>query len=135
MYIKFWNNETFFWSIFSCIRTEYEDLLHKSPYSTRIQENTDQKKLHNWTLFTQCEIDTKLKLPIIFLFNFEEIHICLFPFNSRGGPKLLFKVNKKDATKSCKVCLKIIMKILEQCKLHPHAARFLNNLIKLNTLF
>ena len=32
-----------FWSVFSCIRTEYGDLLCKSPYSVRIQENTDQK--------------------------------------------------------------------------------------------
>ena len=31
---------SFFWSVFSCIRTEYGDLL-------RTQENTDQKKLIN----------------------------------------------------------------------------------------
>ena len=36
---------SFFWSVFSCIRTEYGDLLRKSPYSVQIQENTDQKKL------------------------------------------------------------------------------------------
>ena len=45
---------SFLWSVFSCIRTEYEDLLRKSPYSVRIQENTDQNKLHIWALFTQC---------------------------------------------------------------------------------
>ena len=33
----------YFWSVFSCIRTEYRDLLRKSPYSVRIQENTGQK--------------------------------------------------------------------------------------------
>ena len=43
---------SFFWSVFSCIRTEYGDLRSKSPYSVRIQENTDQKKLRIWTLFT-----------------------------------------------------------------------------------
>ena len=43
----------FFWSVFPCIRTEYGDLRSKSPYSVRIQENTDQKKLRIWTLFTQ----------------------------------------------------------------------------------
>ena len=32
---------SFFWSVFSCIRT------------VRIKENTDQKKLRIWTLFTQ----------------------------------------------------------------------------------
>ena len=46
---------SFFWSVFSCIRIEYGDL--QSPYSDRIQENTDQKKLRIWTLFTKCEVD------------------------------------------------------------------------------
>ena len=38
--VQIWS---YFWSVFSCIRTEYGDLLRKSPYSVRIQENTDQK--------------------------------------------------------------------------------------------
>ena len=46
---------SFFWSVFFCIRTEYGYLLRKSPYSVRIQENMDQKKLRIWTLFTQCK--------------------------------------------------------------------------------
>ena len=41
---------SFFWSVFSCIRTKYGDLLRKS---VRIQENKDQKNLRIWTLFTQ----------------------------------------------------------------------------------
>ena len=47
----------FFWSLFPCIwneygdlRNEYGDLRSKSPY---IQQNTDQKKLRIWILFTQ----------------------------------------------------------------------------------
>ena len=47
----------FFWSAFSYIRTEYGDLWSKSPYSVRIQENKDQKKLCVWTLFTQRSLD------------------------------------------------------------------------------
>ena len=35
----------FFWSVFSCVQTEYEYF--------RTQENTDQRKLLIWTLFTQ----------------------------------------------------------------------------------
>ena len=42
-----------FWSAFSCIRTEYRDLLSKSPHSVRIYENTDQRILRVWTLFAQ----------------------------------------------------------------------------------
>ena len=41
----------FFWSVFSCVWTEYRDLRSKSPYSVRIQQNTDQKKLRIWALF------------------------------------------------------------------------------------
>ena len=33
----------YFWSAISSIRTEYGDLPSKSPYSVRIQENTDHK--------------------------------------------------------------------------------------------
>ena len=57
--MKSFQVRSFFWSVFSCIRTEYGDLLSKSPYSVRMQENTDQKKLHIWTLFTQCYKNTK----------------------------------------------------------------------------
>ena len=31
-----------FWSIFSRIRTEYEEILRSSPYSVRMRENMDQ---------------------------------------------------------------------------------------------
>ena len=44
---------SYFWSAFSCIWTEYVDLLRKSSYLARIQENTDQKLLRIWTLFRQ----------------------------------------------------------------------------------
>ena len=35
--------QSYFWSVFSCIRTEYGAMLRISPYSVRIQENKDQK--------------------------------------------------------------------------------------------
>ena len=44
---------SFFWSLFSCIQTEYGDLRGKFKYSVRKQEKTDQKKLRIWTLFTK----------------------------------------------------------------------------------
>ena len=43
---------SFFWSVFSCIWTEYGEILRISPYSVRMPENTDQKKLRIWTHFT-----------------------------------------------------------------------------------
>ena len=51
------NDHCFFTEFFlvrtSRIGTEYGDLLRKSPFSVRMRENTDQKKLSIWTLFTQ----------------------------------------------------------------------------------
>ena len=44
---------SFFWSVFSSIRTEYGCLRSKSLYSAQIRENMDKKKLLIWTLFTQ----------------------------------------------------------------------------------
>ena len=35
-----------------CLNTEFF-LVRKSPFSVRIQENMDQKKLRIWTLFSQ----------------------------------------------------------------------------------
>ena len=34
--------------------TEYGEILRISPYSVRMKENTNLKKLRIWTLFTQC---------------------------------------------------------------------------------
>ena len=51
--VQIWS---FLWSVFFRIRPEYGDLLRKSPYLVRIQENTDQKRLRIWTLFIQWEI-------------------------------------------------------------------------------
>ena len=39
-----------------CVKSVQFLLVRISPYSVPIRENTDQKKLHIWTLFTQCKI-------------------------------------------------------------------------------
>ena len=44
---------SFVWSVFFRIRSEYGEIFRISPYSVQMQENTDQKKLRIWTLFTQ----------------------------------------------------------------------------------
>ena len=64
--IQMWS---FFWSVFSRIRTEYGDLRFKSTYSVRIQENTDQKKLRIWKLIMQCCGHQKLQG----LLSFEQV--------------------------------------------------------------
>ena len=45
---------SFFWSVFCRIRTEYGEILRISPYAVRMRQNTDQKKLCIWTLFTHA---------------------------------------------------------------------------------
>ena len=64
-------HRVFFWSVFSRIRTEYRDFLRISPYLVRMRENTDQKKLHIWTLFTQCKHNSN----ILTLSNFSFIFV------------------------------------------------------------
>ena len=49
---------SFFWSAFSHIRTEYGEIQSTFPYSVRMKENKDQKKLRIWALFTQCLVQT-----------------------------------------------------------------------------
>ena len=46
-------NADFVWFVFSRIPTEYGEILRISPYSFRMLENMDEKKLRIWTLFTQ----------------------------------------------------------------------------------
>ena len=62
---------SFSWSIFSCIWTEYGDLRSSSPYSVRIREDTDQKKLRIWTLFTQCKTTEKISKAEEIFVNFK----------------------------------------------------------------
>ena len=44
---------SFFWSVFSRMRTEYGEIRSISLYSVRMRANTEQKKLRIWTYFTQ----------------------------------------------------------------------------------
>ena len=47
--VKSIRTQSFFWSVFSCIWTEYGKILRISPYSVQMLENTDQRKLPIWT--------------------------------------------------------------------------------------
>ena len=50
----------FVWSVFSRIWTEYRQILCICPYSVRMRENMDPKKLRIRTLFTQCVVQPLL---------------------------------------------------------------------------
>ena len=80
---------SFFWSVFSCIRTEYGDLLRKSPYSVRIQENTDQKTLYLDTFHEVFFLQTKNSLKLM---------ICSHPCEKNvvtTDKKILASTNRK----------------------------------------
>ena len=53
------NLRSFFWPVFSRIRTEYGKIRSISPYSVRMRENTDQKRLRIWTLFVSLRIQSE----------------------------------------------------------------------------
>ena len=55
-YVKSVQIRSFFRSVFPRIR-----ILRISPYSVRLRENTDQKKLRIWKLFPQCQLQNTLK--------------------------------------------------------------------------
>ena len=60
---------SFFWSVFSRIWT----VSHISPYSVRMRENTDQKRLRIWTLFMQWDFVAWFVIFCVsFVENFEK---------------------------------------------------------------
>ena len=60
-------NTEFFWFVFSRIWTEYKKIRSISPYSVRMWENTNQKKLRIRTLFTQCiSFQISIFLKVVF---------------------------------------------------------------------
>ena len=73
----------FFWSVFSCPRTEYRDLRSKSPYSVRTQENTEQKKLRIWAFFTHCSLFSVLSHFVPMLW-FTSMFYSIFKYLTRS---------------------------------------------------
>ena len=53
--VKIFRIRSFFWSVFSRIRTEYGEILRISPYSVRMKENTDQKNLEYGHFSRKCQ--------------------------------------------------------------------------------
>ena len=59
--VQIWS---FFWSVFSHIRTEGGDLRRKCPYSVQMRENADKKKLRIWWF---CNLLFKIMTFLILL--------------------------------------------------------------------
>ena len=68
---------SFFSSVFSRIRTEYSEMLRIFLYSVLMWENTDQKKLLIWTLFTQWKV---YKLRVYFWFSEQRLNVFGWTF-------------------------------------------------------
>ena len=63
-----------------------------SPYSVRIRENTDQKKLRMWTLFARWNVELKLFLKMIrILLNMHKFIKTYLSLNVRS----VFKIRQK----------------------------------------
>ena len=98
--------------VFSCIRTEYGDLLRKSPYSIRIQENTDPKKLRIWTLFTHWGY-TLFLIPVLFYSGITNSGQRRSHLNSAAGiiaGNWMFKVNSRSTRTRCEIFSKLTIK-------------------------
>ena len=74
-----------FWSIFSRIRTEYGEILCISPYSVRMQENTDQKN-SEYGHFSRS--DNCLILSIIDVW---QVSNCVYDIRNKNCFVLVFK--------------------------------------------
>ena len=93
--VKIVQIRSFFWSVFSCIQSEYGDLLRKSPYLARIQEYMDQKKLRILDTFyavffhaTKGDSETLRCLQCaVFIFRRQKQRLEIITgYNNRGLP-------------------------------------------------
>ena len=81
LHVKSFQIGVFPGAYFSVFRLNTEissNLRSKSPYSFRMQENTDQKKLRIWTLFAQCVfLGPPLSNASVWIFRAQpEQHAC-----------------------------------------------------------
>ena len=110
-YVKSIQIWSFFWSVFSRIRTEYGEIRIISPYSVWMRENTDQKKLCIWTLFHAVD----------------SWDIC--DTSARNLPKITFC---EKAVLKCQFALRIL--IFKLCKIKQTLCWKLENFSKNNKL-
>ena len=100
-YVKNVQIWSFFWSVFSHIQTEYGEILRLSPYSVQMWENTDQKKLHIWTLFTQCHC---LPHHLSHFHSIQHFHNCQYTCKDLCILTIISYIDNHHQTRSVNSC-------------------------------
>ena len=107
------------WPAFSRIWTEYGDLLSKSPYSHRMQENTDQKNSkyghisHSDYLWYHCYLGYHLKIIILCIWKISLTNNLKIQNSSFNFRRLIAKKNGSSSQK-CLIHTRIFWIALEQ---------------------
>ena len=97
-YVKSVQIRVFFWSVFSCISTEYGEIRSISRYSVRIRENTDQEKLRIWTLLTQCRFQGISKIGADTVEKYLENNLYFDKLQMSFQKISVKKISKKTST-------------------------------------
>ena len=58
-------------------KSYYSEIRSISPYSVRMWEKNDQKKLRIWTIFTQCQFH--VRFPYLTSFHLYLVYFCSLP--------------------------------------------------------
>ena len=111
-----------FWSVFSRIRTKYGEIRSISPYSVRMRENTDQKILRIWTLFTQCLV---FALQIRKKKQWTSPNAFITPFSRfasiiQKSSKVQQQTFSNSFLKQNKICYKVLNLFKQQISFYIH---------------
>ena len=85
-----------FWSVFFSIRTKYREIRIISPYSVRMQENTDHNNSEYGHFFAQCLLCLNLKME--FKISFSSTTLSLMT-NTQLSKKRFLPLDQLDTSK------------------------------------
>ena len=78
-YVKSVQIRSFLWPVFSRIWTEYGEILHISPYSVRMQKNTEQKN-------SECGLFSGSDINFKYVLNHSICYLCFLLFMGLLSP-------------------------------------------------
>ena len=84
-------------SVFSRIGTKYGEIRSISPYSVHMREDTDQKKLRIWALFTQW-----MEYDVLYC---DAVCLCVALFLLTCSRKIRMHVNLSNSHQSLQLCI------------------------------